>query len=77
MLEQVFHHGDAADLVLEVGILNTGFNDIQWSSDGDGSYSTRHRGNEVLRPSCLGVVSHSEDVVLCHSRGTEKLAGVA
>ena len=28
MLEKVFHDGESADLVLKVGILDTGFDDI-------------------------------------------------
>ena len=73
MLEEVFHDGDTADLVLKVGILNPGLDDVQWGGNGDGGHSTRHRGDKILGPSGLRVVRDAENVVLRHGRGTEKL----
>jgi len=73
VLEQVFHDGDTADLVLKVGILNTGLDDVQRGGNGDGSHSAGHGCDEVLSPSGLRVVRHTENVVLRHSRGAKKL----
>ena len=73
MFEEVFHDGNAADFVLKVCILNTGLDDVQWGGNGDGSYSARHGGDEVLSPSSLRVVGNAENIVLRHGGGTEKL----
>ena len=73
MLEEVFHDGNTVDLVLKVGILDTGLDNVQWGGNCDGSHSARYRGDKVLSPGGLRVVGHAENVILRHGRGTEKL----
>ena len=73
VLEEVFHNGNAADLVLKVGILNTGLDDVQWGGNGDGGHSAGNGGDKILSPSSLRVVGYAKNVVLRHGRGTEEL----
>ena len=73
VLDQVLNHSNAADLRLEVGILDTGLDRVERSGDGDRRDGTSNRSDEVLHPGRLVVVVEVEEVVLGQGRSTEEL----
>jgi len=46
-LDHISDNGHTADLRVEVGILDTGLDDIQWRGDGDRGNGTGNGGDEV------------------------------
>lgn len=73
VFEQIFDDGHTADFVFKVRILDTRFDGVQWSSYCDGSHGTSNGSDEILRPSCLGIVLDTKHVLFCYSRSTEQL----
>ena len=77
----VLHHvGDNTEAglgVLEVAVLNTGFNHVEGSGDDEGGAGTADGGDEVLGPRSFVVVLQTVDVFLGESRSTEKLSSLA
>ena len=75
VLDEILHHGETANLCLEVGVLDTGLDSVERRSNGDGGDGTGDRRNEVLAPGRLVVVVEVEEVVLGERGGTEELQG--
>jgi hypothetical protein len=63
--------------VLEVSVLDTGFDDVQGSGDDEGCAGAEDGGDEVLAPGCGVVVLEGEDVFFCEGGATEELSIVS
>jgi len=72
VLQQILHDLHTADLLLEVGVLDTRLHDIERCGHSDRSDGSSDGGDEVLRPGGLGVVGDTENVLLGEGRATEQ-----
>lgn len=73
MLNKLLDDGHTANLLLEVSVLDSCLDRVQWCSNSDGCNSAGNGCNEVLTPSGFMVVVKAEENVLRQCRGTEKL----
>lgn len=73
MLNKLLDDGHTANLLLEVSILDSCLDRVQWCSDSDRCYSAGNGCDEVLSPSGFMVVVEVKENVLCQCRCTEKL----
>ena len=73
MLDQILYDSYTRYFMFKVGILDTGFDRVKGSCNGNRGNGSCDGCDEVLGPRCLGVIGYTKDIFFCCSRCAKEL----